>query len=74
MPPSLELYLGSRMVFSSTGKWLHPLFELEDFLADSGLSIASFGELPDGELLGLAARGRAEVEDHPGGSRLTYCP
>jgi zinc transport system ATP-binding protein len=37
MPPSLELYLDSRVVFSSAGKWLHPLFELEDFLAESGL-------------------------------------
>ena len=26
---SLEVRLGSRMVFSSTGRWLHPLLELE---------------------------------------------
>lgn len=43
MPPappraSLELSLDSRVLFRSAGKWLHPLFELEDFLADSGLA------------------------------------
>ena len=24
-------------VFTSTGKWLHPLFELEDYLVEHGL-------------------------------------
>jgi zinc transport system ATP-binding protein len=37
MRPSLELFRGPRRVFSSAGRWLHPLFELEDFLAQSGL-------------------------------------
>jgi len=37
MQPSLELFSDSRRVFSSAGKWLHPLFELEEFLAESGL-------------------------------------
>ncbi len=37
MPASLQLLQGSRLLFSSDGKWLHPLFELEDFLAESGL-------------------------------------
>jgi Domain of unknown function (DUF1893) len=40
MRPSLELFRGQRRVFSSAGKWLHPLFELEEFLADSGLDPA----------------------------------
>jgi hypothetical protein len=40
MPPSLELFSDSRLVFSSAGKWLHPLFELEEFLAESGLDPA----------------------------------
>jgi hypothetical protein len=34
MRPSLELYQGSRLLFTSVAKWLHPLFELEDFLAE----------------------------------------
>jgi zinc transport system ATP-binding protein len=38
MPPSLELFSDSLRVFSSAGKWLHPLFELEDFLAGSSLA------------------------------------
>jgi len=38
MPPSLELFSDSRRIFSSAGKWLHPLFELEDFLAGSALA------------------------------------
>jgi len=29
---TLELTMDGRLVFSSTGKWLHPLFELEQFL------------------------------------------
>lgn len=29
---SLELKFESKTVFSSNGKWLHPLFDLEDFL------------------------------------------
>jgi len=30
---TLEVYTDGNLIFSSTGKWLHPLFELEDFLA-----------------------------------------
>ena len=43
MQPTLELFSASQPVFSSAGKWLHPLFELEDFLdgAGSGLDRAS---------------------------------
>lgn len=29
---SLELKFEGRTIFSSNGKWLHPLFDLEDFL------------------------------------------
>ena len=29
---SLELKFESKIIFSSNGKWLHPLFDLEDFL------------------------------------------
>ena len=29
---SLELKFESKTIFSSNGKWLHPLFDLEDFL------------------------------------------
>ncbi|MDZ7337532.1 MAG: DUF1893 domain-containing protein [candidate division KSB1 bacterium] len=35
---SLEVYRGECLVFASDGKWLHPLFELEDFLRRQGLS------------------------------------
>jgi hypothetical protein len=38
MRPSLELFSDSLRVFSSAGKWLHPLFELEDFLSGSALA------------------------------------
>ena len=30
--PSLQVLEGDRTVFSSFGKWLHPLFELEEWL------------------------------------------
>jgi zinc transport system ATP-binding protein len=33
MEPTLEVFLRDRVVFSSTAKWLHPLFEFEDYLA-----------------------------------------
>jgi zinc transport system ATP-binding protein len=34
---TLRALHGRREVFSSTGKWLHPLFELEEFLRTSSL-------------------------------------
>ena len=34
---SLEVYDGDTLCFSSNGKWLHPLFELEQFLSESSL-------------------------------------
>ena len=32
---SLELKFENRIIFSSSGKWLHPLFDLEDFLNEN---------------------------------------
>ena len=37
MKNSLEVYRDKRLIFSSTGKWLYPLFDLEDFLKDKNL-------------------------------------
>jgi len=31
---TLEVYQGEALVFASDGKWLHPLFDLEGFLAE----------------------------------------
>jgi hypothetical protein len=33
MEHTLEVYSGGELVFHSNGKWLYPLFELEEFLA-----------------------------------------
>jgi hypothetical protein len=41
MEATLELYRDSTLLFQSAGKWLYPLFELEDFLASAGLEPAS---------------------------------
>ena len=35
-PLTLRLYQGTRVVFSSEKHWLHPLFDLDDFFAQSG--------------------------------------
>ena len=40
MEATLELYRDSTLLFHSAGKWLYPLFELEDFLATAGLDPA----------------------------------
>jgi zinc transport system ATP-binding protein len=32
--PTLTVFHNGTPLFTSNGKWLHPLFELEDFLAD----------------------------------------
>ncbi len=40
MQHTLEVYHGATMVFSSDGRWLHPLFELGDFLKASGVAPA----------------------------------
>jgi hypothetical protein len=41
MEATLELYRDSTLIFQSAGKWLYPLFELEDFLASAGLEPAA---------------------------------
>jgi hypothetical protein len=43
---SLEFIADGRALFTSAGKWLHPLFELERFLAERGIAGAS-GEIRD---------------------------
>jgi zinc transport system ATP-binding protein len=35
---SLEVYRNRELIFSSPGKWLYPLFELEKFLVAAGIS------------------------------------
>ena len=37
MKNTLEVYQDKCLIFSSTGKWLYPLFDLEDFLKDKNL-------------------------------------
>ena len=32
--PTMQVRLNDRVLFSSEGNWLHPLFELEDYLKD----------------------------------------
>ena len=39
-PDTLRLYRGPDLVFASDRHWLHPLFELEEFLARSGQETA----------------------------------
>jgi zinc transport system ATP-binding protein len=36
MQPSLEVFAGGERIFASDGKWLHPLFELEQLLTANG--------------------------------------
>jgi hypothetical protein len=43
---SLEFIVSGQVLFTSPGKWLHPLFELEQFLAEHGIDGAS-GEIRD---------------------------
>jgi len=37
---SLKVFHNNEAVYENSGKWLHPLFELEDFLSDSDLNPA----------------------------------
>lgn len=39
MDGSLALHVGGRVVFASAGRWLHPLFELADFLAGTAVDL-----------------------------------
>ena len=43
---SLEFLIDGKVLFESTGKWLHPLFELEQFLKERGID-AHKGEIHD---------------------------
>ena len=43
---SLEFLIDGQVLFSSTGKWLHPLFELEQFLKAREINAAK-GEIRD---------------------------
>jgi len=36
--PTLTVFHDGTSIFTSYGKWLHPLFELEDYLADHPIS------------------------------------
>jgi hypothetical protein len=40
MPNSLEVFHHRKLVFSSTGSWLHPLFELERVIETSAMNPA----------------------------------
>jgi hypothetical protein len=50
---TLEVFHGSVLVFSSAGRWLHPLFELEDYLATAPYRAATL-EVHD-KIVGRAA-------------------
>ena len=50
---SLEVYLNDRLVFHSNGKWLYPLFELEQFIEKSGHDPKQF--LVKDKIIGKAA-------------------
>jgi zinc transport system ATP-binding protein len=50
---TLRVYQGEREIFSSTGKWLYPLFELEEFLSSSSYQTESL-RLED-KIVGKAA-------------------
>ena len=41
MEHTLEVYLDGEVIFYSDGKWLHPLFELENFLMQQNYDPAS---------------------------------
>ncbi len=43
---SLEFIIDGRTAFTSAGKWLHPLFELEEYLGARGID-GSSGEVHD---------------------------
>ncbi len=50
---TLEVYFKNELIFSSDGKWLHPLFELEKFLATSNCQPADL--LLKDKIVGRAA-------------------
>lgn len=50
---TLRVRFGGRQVFSSSGKWLHPLFELEEFL--NSASYPPQGVVVEDKIVGKAA-------------------
>jgi hypothetical protein len=38
--PSLKIVLDDKVIFESNGKWLYPLFDLEDYLRDHKIDIS----------------------------------
>jgi hypothetical protein len=50
---TLELSIDGRVVFTSSGKWLHPLFELEQFLAGKRVDLRT-SEIRD-KIIGRAS-------------------
>jgi len=49
----LRVYSGDRLIFSSNGRWLHPLFELERFIRTQNVSVGEL-EIID-KIIGKAA-------------------
>lgn len=41
MEATFEVYLNDRLIFYSNGKWLHPLFDFEEFLLKENLDPAT---------------------------------
>lgn len=65
---SLQYLVAGEVVFASDGSWLHPLFDLEDFLGSAGIN-AENAEIRD-KIIGKAAAfliariGAARVHGH----------
>ncbi len=53
MTHSLEVFFKDQIIFYSDGKWLHPLFELEDFLSKSDYNPSTL--LVKDKIIGRAA-------------------
>jgi len=51
--PTLTVFHDGTPIFTSYGKWLHPLFELEDFLADHPMQLERL--LLQDKIIGKAA-------------------
>jgi Domain of unknown function (DUF1893) len=51
--PTLTVFHNGTPIFTSNGKWLHPLFELEDYLADYPIELAQL--LLQDKIIGKAA-------------------
>ena len=40
MHAALQVFIGQEIIFKSDGKWLYPLFDLEDFIRAQNISMA----------------------------------